>query len=195
MVKGDPQSAGKDYFGVVLEIIALEYDSCHKVVLFRCEWYDVFNENVGLKREGNGVTSVNVKRFLNTNEPYVLACQVEQVYYVKDTIHRNWRVVMKTNPHNFYDIPYEDEEGTSFSNNDEIVKEAYILEINDSGITLVRDDVGFEMVDANIISQELLRQKKRGKGQLVEDVDDSNSSGEDDMPLFGDEPHEEPHNI
>ena len=94
-VKGDPQSEGKDYFGVLLEIIELEYDSCHKVVLFRCEWYDVFNENVGLKREGNGVTSMNVKRFLNTNEPYVLACQVEQVYYVKDNIHRDSRVVIK----------------------------------------------------------------------------------------------------
>ena len=59
----------------------------------------------------------------------------------------------------------------------------------------MRDDVEFEMVDAHIISQELLRYEKRGKGQLVEDADDSGSSGEDDMPLFGDEPHGEPHNI
>ena len=195
MVEGDAQSGGKDYLRVLLEIIELEYDSCHKVVLFRCEWYDVFNENVGLKTEGNWVTSVNVKRFFNTNEPYVLDCQVEQVYYVKDNIHRDWRVVIKTNPHNFYDIPDEDEEGTSFWDNDEIVKEAYIPEINDSRLTLVRDNVEFEMVDANIISQELLHQNKRGEGQLVEDADDSDSSGKDDMPLFGDKPHEEPHNI
>ena len=49
VAKGDVQSGGKDYFCAFHEIIELEYDHKHKVVLFKCKWFDVFNENVGIK--------------------------------------------------------------------------------------------------------------------------------------------------
>ena len=72
------------------------------------------------------LTSVNVKRFLKTNESYVLVSQVDQVYYVRDHMHQDWRVVIKTNPRNFYDIPFDDEddEANSFMNVDGAVGEA-----------------------------------------------------------------------
>ena len=110
VVKSDVHSGGKEYFGVLKEIIELDYGNNHKVILFDCEWYDVFSENLGIKRETYGITTVNVKRFLKTNEPYVLASQVEQLYYVRDHVHQNWQVVVKTNPRNFYDIPSDDED-------------------------------------------------------------------------------------
>jgi len=67
----------------------LEYDSMHRVVLFKCEWYDVYVENVAIKVDAYGLTSVNVKQFLKTNELYVLASQVDQVYYVRDRMHQD----------------------------------------------------------------------------------------------------------
>ncbi|KAK7389235.1 hypothetical protein VNO78_24071 [Psophocarpus tetragonolobus] len=38
---------------------------------------------------------------------YVLASQVQQVYYVKDTKDPNWLVVVKTKPRDLYDMPME----------------------------------------------------------------------------------------
>ena len=39
----------------------------------------------------------------------MLASQVDQVYYVRDHMHQDCRVVIKMNPRNFYDIPSDDE--------------------------------------------------------------------------------------
>ena len=90
VVKGDVQSGEKDYFSTLTDVIELEYDRRHQFVLFKREWYDVYVENVGVKVDAYGLTSVNIKRFLKTNEPYVLASQVDQVYYVRDHIHHDW---------------------------------------------------------------------------------------------------------
>nr|GMD65987.1 transposon protein, putative, CACTA, En/Spm sub-class, expressed [Ipomoea batatas] len=48
---------------------------------------------------------VNITRKLQTDEPYVLASQAEQVYYVSDIKEPNWHVVVKTKSRNFYDLP------------------------------------------------------------------------------------------
>ncbi|GMJ14849.1 hypothetical protein HRI_005154100 [Hibiscus trionum] len=50
----------------------------------------------------------NVTRKLRTQEPCVLASQAEQLYYVKDIKNSNWQVVVKTKPHDLYDLPCED---------------------------------------------------------------------------------------
>jgi len=41
---------------------------------------------------------------LRTNEPYVLASQAQQVYYVKDTKNPNWLIVVKTKSRDWYDM-------------------------------------------------------------------------------------------
>ena len=51
---------------------------------------------------------VNVAPRLDTNEPYVLAIQAEQVYYVNDTKEPNWKVLVKTRSRDLYDLPLED---------------------------------------------------------------------------------------
>ena len=43
-------SGEKEYFGVLKWIIEMDYGSHHKVILFDCEWYDMFSENVGIKK-------------------------------------------------------------------------------------------------------------------------------------------------
>lgn len=154
LVKGAVHSGEKECFGPLKEIIELDYGSIHKVILFDCEWYDVFSENVGIKRETYGITTVNVK----TNEPYVLASQVEQVYYVKDHLHQNWQVVLKTNPHNFYGIPSDDEdEGAKLFpvSDDEANKEAYIPMSAHGAMSLVRNDVELDVVDVDLVAQQL----------------------------------------
>ena len=188
VVKGDVLSGEKEYFGLLQEVVELEYDSKHKVVLFKCDWFDVYTDNIGIKREEYGITSVNAKRFLKTNEPFVLASQVEQVYYVRDHIHQNWQVVVKTNPRNFYDIPSddEDEEAKSIVDGDDAVQEAYIPLANDGTTSLVRNDLNPDVIDATIVTQELQRHNKKGKMAVVDAGSESESSDEDNMKLFAD---------
>jgi len=190
LVKADVHSGEKEYFGALKEIIELDSDSNHEVILFDYEWCDVFPENAGIKRETYGITIVNVKRFLKTNEPYFLACEVEQVYYVKDHLHQNWQVVVKTNPHNFYGIPSNDEgEGAkSFSSSDNKTnEEAYIPVSNHGAMSLVRNDAELDVVGADLVAQQLQCYKKKGEMQVVDDSSESGSSGEEDIPLFRDE--------
>ena len=48
---------------------------------------------------------MNIHGCLNTNEPYVLASQAEQVFYVEDIVEKDWLVVVKTNPRDLYSMP------------------------------------------------------------------------------------------
>ena len=177
------QSGEKDYFGILQEEVEFEYDSKYKIVLFKCEWFDVYTNNIGIKREEYDITSVIEKCILKTNETYVLASQVEQVYYVRDQMHQNWRVVVKINHGNFYEIPSENEDNKVKSIVDaaNAVREAYIRPANDGTTSLVRNDANPDVVDATITAQELQRHMKKGKMQVADDGSESELSYEHDM--------------
>lgn len=74
-------------FVVLEKVLMLEHDSLkdrtsRRVVLFRCKWYDVFDDKRWLKNDKFGETHVNVTRNLKTNEPFAIASQTVQVFYV-----------------------------------------------------------------------------------------------------------------
>jgi hypothetical protein len=69
------------YYGFIEEIWELEYRENLKVSLFHCQWIRLPN---GVKTDKYGITNVNF-RFLDYREqPFVLAKDVTQVFYVKD---------------------------------------------------------------------------------------------------------------
>ncbi|PNX91366.1 hypothetical protein L195_g047496, partial [Trifolium pratense] len=69
-----------DYYGIIEEILELSYIGAqNKVLLLRCHWFDPIN---GVKvDERYGLVDVKPKSRLNSNEPFVLASQAQQVYY------------------------------------------------------------------------------------------------------------------
>jgi hypothetical protein len=70
-----------NYYGFIEEIRELKYRENLKVPLFRCQWIKLPN---GVKTDKYGMTNVNF-RFLGYREqPFVLAKDVTQVFYVKD---------------------------------------------------------------------------------------------------------------
>lgn len=120
-VRGDENTGNKEYFGVLTDIIQLDYPGGNSVILFECDWWDVDRKGKGIKEDRYGFTLININGKLKTNEPYVLATQVEQVYYVKDTKDPNWQVVVKTKPRDLYDLPFDEEVGDMpCQENDEI---------------------------------------------------------------------------
>ena len=61
-----------DYYGVLTEILEIQYLKGRRVVLFHYKWWDVHNREKGVKVDEYGIVSVNFKRFLKINELFVL---------------------------------------------------------------------------------------------------------------------------
>jgi Domain of unknown function (DUF4216) len=95
------QGSFKDYYGIIEEIIQLEYGGANNsVTLFRCHWFDI-NRGVRVDNE-HGLVEVNHKSSLRNYEPFVLAYQAVQVYYVsypsQKRERQDWWVAIKTKP-------------------------------------------------------------------------------------------------
>ena len=73
------------YFGNVVDVIELDYYGGRKVALFKCYWIDI-NSNQGTKKDELGFTLVNPSCLLKTEEPFILASQAIQVFYVEDHV-------------------------------------------------------------------------------------------------------------
>ncbi|KAL0432043.1 UNVERIFIED_CONTAM: hypothetical protein Sradi_0830300 [Sesamum radiatum] len=72
----------------------------------RCDWWNL-NDRSGIQMDKNSsITSVNVCKTWYNDQPFVLAYQVRQVFYLQDLkLGKNWRIVEKTQPRGTYDIP------------------------------------------------------------------------------------------
>ena len=69
------------YFGVIEEIWELDYGPL-KIPMFRCQW--VNRVGGGVTTDWNVMTIVDFKKIGYKDEPFVLAKDVTQVFYVKD---------------------------------------------------------------------------------------------------------------
>jgi len=90
----------------------------------------MYSKERGYKEDMYGFILINSKRKLKTNEPYVLASQVQQVYNVKDTKDLNWLVVVKTKPRDWYDMP-EEAINEAYQENEEIGSMSFISNVFD----------------------------------------------------------------
>ncbi|XP_073109657.1 uncharacterized protein [Elaeis guineensis] len=66
---------------------------------------------------------VNIYGSLNTNEPFVLASQAQQVFYVEDLVDSNWLVVVKTYPRDAYDVPSVDNDADDDDDDDSLIED------------------------------------------------------------------------
>ncbi|XP_071688802.1 uncharacterized protein [Rutidosis leptorrhynchoides] len=69
------------YYGVLKDIIELQYGDEKKVVLFHCDW---ISSGYRIKVDENGFTTLDFRGLKQTKEPYILASQAQQVFYVAD---------------------------------------------------------------------------------------------------------------
>ncbi|KAK9931668.1 hypothetical protein M0R45_018938 [Rubus argutus] len=92
----NPIDGEVDYYSVVTDIIELSYDAGHKVVLFRGDWVDSLVMENGIKTDAYGFTLVNFSRLLQQYDPFILASQEMQVFYIQDLGNIDWHLVVKT---------------------------------------------------------------------------------------------------
>ncbi|KAL2929645.1 Replicase polyprotein 1a, partial [Bienertia sinuspersici] len=177
MVRGDSESGGKDFYGMIEKVIVLEYDSLAdrtspRVVSFRCN------------RDTFGSTLFNVNRRLKTNEPFALSSQIKQVFYVMSHKDPQWRVINKTKPRNYFDFPYDEDnlDDESIWENVEF-EEANVVEVgeNDDESYIPRDDV-----EPTLVSAKIAQQNDRGIDEADEFIDDESNDKDDHEDVFSD---------
>ncbi|XP_016436993.1 uncharacterized protein LOC107763084 isoform X2 [Nicotiana tabacum] len=82
LVRGVTNGQNTNYYGVITEIVELQYFEGKRIVLFQCDWWDVDHIGKGVKIDKYDFVSVNTNRKLATNEPFVLPSQAEQVFFM-----------------------------------------------------------------------------------------------------------------
>ncbi|KAM3202854.1 hypothetical protein P3L10_030479 [Capsicum annuum] len=102
--KNDEDNEMFDYYGVLTDVIELQFVSDRRVILFWCNWFDVHDKIKGIKRDEYDYVSVNPSRFLKINEPFVLVDQASQVFYANDNSNKGWDIVRKTQPRDSYEV-------------------------------------------------------------------------------------------
>ncbi|KAI3882234.1 hypothetical protein MKX03_009554 [Papaver bracteatum] len=82
-----------ELFGLATNVIELVYKLEHRVVLFSCEWFNT-NPNENLIEMENNLINICVSSKWYGDDPFVLADEAVQVFYVDDQKCRpNWRLV------------------------------------------------------------------------------------------------------
>ena len=92
------------YYGVLTDVIELHYLGGNRVILFKCDWWDVINSGRGIKKDEYGFTCLNFERTICTDEPFVLASQAKQVFYVQNSNEENWHTVVEIQTQGVYDM-------------------------------------------------------------------------------------------
>jgi len=124
MTQGTHKDECIDFYGVLSEIIVLRYPSnkqfTRSVVIFRCDWYNLEGRKTGMKDDGY-FRSINVEHYWYKNDPYILATQVAQVFYLDDTrLGKGWKVVQKVDHRQLYDVTETEDHTNDVAYQDDI---------------------------------------------------------------------------
>ena len=103
------------YYGVIEEIWVVDYVKI-KFPIFKCKWVNV-NNGIQIDRLGFTLVDINSRSF--GDEPFIMADQVKQVFYIINQANKMWSIALQGKRlidideeiHSNYDLP----ETTSFS--------------------------------------------------------------------------------
>ncbi|KAL6218096.1 hypothetical protein ACLB2K_011313 [Fragaria x ananassa] len=124
-----PRDGVKDYYGVLTDIIELDYHHGRKVLLFDCDWADNRVLNKGVKMDAYGFILVNFDYLLPKSDTLILASQAVQFIYIQDPTEPNWHTVIRTRPRDLFDMgtdiepePYDAQNLVTGANDDGIAR-------------------------------------------------------------------------
>ncbi|KAK8672419.1 hypothetical protein V6N13_110790 [Hibiscus sabdariffa] len=161
----DPIEGSSNASGEINETIndpnseAIKFYRLLQEVEQNADWWDVYHK-AGFKEDKFGFSMINVKRRLRTEEPYVLASQAEQVYYVKDIKDLNWQVAVKTKPRDLYDLPCEDVREEPCQENEELGFRFQEFNVgnddDDDLVSLDRPQLGSTHIERSLVNLDVI---------------------------------------
>jgi len=101
-----PISGDVTFYGVLTNVVEIRYSNEFKFILFKYDWVD---NNRGMMVDSLNFIIVNFNCLMYqenkpTDEPFILATQASQVWYVADPLDEEWHVVMKMTPRDLYNM-------------------------------------------------------------------------------------------
>ena len=156
----------------ITDIVQLQYISSFEdhwcVVLLCCRWYNLFSR-IAKPRADDYFKSINVKAAYQTNEPFILANQATQIFFLEDTFARSddWRVLQRFEQRNsFNEVAQQDDAYTSpdVQDNTDVPNIFENHHVNDAG-----KKIACHAVDI----QELIKKKPTFKDVEDEEEDDT----------------------
>ncbi|XP_052171551.1 uncharacterized protein LOC127787533 [Diospyros lotus] len=163
VVGGMHEDEDIDFYGVVTDIIELNYIKDNRAILFKCDWFDLDKKKKGIHHDGR-LTSINVSKYWYKDDPFVMALQAKQVFYLVDLkLGKDWRVPQNFSHRHIYDVPemsssaVETEELANVEN--EIIYQDIEISENSRHVQLeeeedgplIRNDVIPDIVNADIL--------------------------------------------
>ncbi|CAN1159469.1 hypothetical protein LINPERHAP2_LOCUS22730 [Linum perenne] len=140
MVQGNHIDDIINFYGVLVDIIQLDYVRDKSVFLFKCDWYDVDKRKSRILEDG-ALTSIRVDRLWYGNDSYVLATQANQVFYIDDPkLGINWRVVHQFNHRHIFIGEFESQNDDDTEYNDDAYQDE---ELSNEASRVV--EIGVEM--------------------------------------------------
>ncbi|XP_062093425.1 uncharacterized protein LOC133799424 [Humulus lupulus] len=93
-----------NYYGILEEVLKLTFTGSYSVTLFKCKWFNTDPRRKKIIIENN-ITSINTSGEWYKDDPYKLANQVKQVFYLDDLLRGNqWKVVEGVNHRQIWDV-------------------------------------------------------------------------------------------
>ena len=93
-----------NYYGILEEIVKLTFSGAYSVTLFKCKWFNTDPRRKKVIIENN-ITSINTSGEWYKDDPYILANQAKQVFYLDDLLRgTQWKVVESVNHRQIWDI-------------------------------------------------------------------------------------------
>lgn len=183
MTEGEHNGENIDFYGVLKEVIELQYNSNYQVrrsvVVFRCDWYNQVGKTVGI-RDDRHFKSINVQSFWYKSDPFILADQAKKIFYLQDTTPqcKDFRVVQKFEHRNIYDVAEKYEGSNDVHQDDYCSDTEHIVQEGDDNQVLHNVEGGeASLIEGNL--EELIRKKK--EAAII--LEDSEDEEEDDTML------------
>lgn len=137
------------YYGQLKDIIEVVYSHGLKYILLKCDWVDPIR---GTKVDQFQFTLVNFNNLLYRNEqvrnePFILASQAEQVFYVSSPSDPNWKVAVKMSRRGVF-VVEQDEPDTIGFVAQQLDQQTVVQREED--IQWVRETVEGEMIDFHV---------------------------------------------
>uniref|UniRef100_A0A803LSU4 Uncharacterized protein n=1 Tax=Chenopodium quinoa TaxID=63459 RepID=A0A803LSU4_CHEQI len=105
----NPVVGNVNYYGSITEIIEISYHGHFSVVLFRCQWFHS-------EKDDDELITVNMNKTVSKEEPFILATQAHQVFYVEDLNREGWHYAVQIPPREFLDERMEARGSASVAN-------------------------------------------------------------------------------
>ncbi|XP_051129274.1 uncharacterized protein LOC127250156 [Andrographis paniculata] len=101
----NPREGSVAYYGILTDIVEVYYSNQQKYLLLKCDWVDLER---GVKEDEFKYKCVNFKylmypKNLPTDEPFILATQASQVWYIADPVDEGWSVVVPVSRRDTYE--------------------------------------------------------------------------------------------